>query len=161
MRQAKNLQASKENKIVHVVRSSVSRAVYISPWSSIVEVAAPVSVGPSLDAVAPGVVGEELQVARRDEVVVPVHHLQVAEVGGTVEALTGEAPAAHLRRRVRPGRPGVDDLAAELHHVGVPRQVGEQVRRPVADDQARAHLQPPVTVLRILSGNSSTRNHAY
>jgi len=96
------------------------------------------------------VIGEEFQVGRRDEVVVPVHHLQVPEVGGAVEALSGEVAAAHLGRRVRPRRPGVDDLAAELHHVGVASQVGEEVRRPVSDYEARAQLQPPVPMLWIL-----------
>jgi hypothetical protein len=134
----------KENK------DDVSRTFHISPGPSVVEVATPVSVGASLDGVALGVVGEELQAGRRDEVVVPVHHLQVAEVGGPVEALAGKVAAAHLRRRVRRRTADVDHLAAELHHVRVTRQVGEQVRRPVADDQTRAHLQPPVPVLRIL-----------
>ena len=127
-----------ENKII--IFFLISGAFHVPPWASVVEVAPPVAVGPSLDVVAARVVGEELQAGRRDEVVVPVHHLEVPEVGGAVEALAWEVAAAHLRRRVRPRRSGVDDLAAELHHVGVPRQVGEEVGRPVPDDQARAQL---------------------
>ena len=67
----------------------------------------------------------------------------------------GEPPAAHLRGRVRPRRPRVHRLAAELHHVGAAAaagaQVGEEGRRPVPDQRARrAQLQPPVALLRVL-----------
>jgi hypothetical protein len=128
----------------------ISGTFGVPPGSSVVEVASPVAVSASLDIVASRMVGEEFQVGRRDEVVVPVHHLQVPEVSGAVEALSGEVAAAHLRRGMRPRRPGVDDLAAELHHVGVASQVAEEVRRPVPDYEARAQLQPPVPVLWVL-----------
>jgi len=128
----------------------ISGTFHVPPWPSVVEVASPVAVRASLDIVASGVISEEFKVGCRDEVVVPVHHLQVPEVGGAVEALSGEVAAAHLCRRVRPRRPGVDDLTAELHHVGVASQVTEEVRRPVPDYEARAQLQPPVPVLWIL-----------
>lgn len=129
---------------------SGSGALHVPPWPSVVEVCPPVAVEASLDVVAPGVVGEELEAGRPDDAVVPVHHLQVPEVGGAVEPLAGEVPAAHLRRRVRPPRPVVDHLAAELHHPRVVRQVGEQPGRPVAHHHARPELQPPVPVLGIL-----------
>ena len=118
----------------------LSRAFDIPAGAAVVEVAAPVGVGASLDVVAGRVVGEELEVGRRDEAVVPVHHLQVAEVGGAVEPLAGEVTAAHLRRRVRPRRPRVHHLAAKLHHVAVVRQVGEQIRWPIPHHHTRAQL---------------------
>lgn len=144
-------QASEKKTAKSKTRSKlISGTFHVPPWASVVKVAPPVAVGPSLDVVAIGVIGEEFQASRGDEVVVPVHHLQVPEVGGAVEALAWEVAAAHLRRRVRPRRPGVDDLAAKLNHVGVARQVGEEVGRPIPDDQAGAQLQPPVPMLRIL-----------
>lgn len=74
---------------------------------------------------------------RRDEIIVPINNLQVPEIGRPVEPFSGEMAAAHLRGRVRALRPRVDHLAAELHHVGVPSQVREERRRPVADQRAR------------------------
>jgi hypothetical protein len=59
-------------------------------------------------------------------------------------------PAPHLRGRVRPRRPRVHHLAAELHHVGVPAQVREQERWPVTHQRARPQLQPPVAAVWVL-----------
>ena len=95
-------------------------------------------------------VGEEAEGGGGDEVVVPVDDLDVAEVGGAAVPFAGEAAAAHLRRRVRPRRPRVHHLAAELRHVGARAQVAEEERRPVAHQRTRPQLQPPVTLLRVL-----------
>jgi hypothetical protein len=104
------------------------------------------------------VVGGDVEAGgERHQAVVPVHHLQVPEVGGPAEAFPGEVAAAHLRGRVRPRRARVHHLAAELHHARVRRQVAEQQRRPVPHQLARAELQPPVAVVRVLDWIDETR----
>jgi hypothetical protein len=119
-------------------------ATDVAPGAAVVEVVAPGAVVAALDVVAGGVVGDEAEGGGGEEVVVPVDDLEVAEVGGAVESLAGEVAAPHLRRGVRPRRPRVHHLAAELHHVGVAAQVGEEGRRPVPHQWARPQLQPPV-----------------
>nr|ACL53382.1 unknown [Zea mays] len=129
----------------------VSRAVHVPARPSVVEVVSPGAVVAALDVVAGRVVGDEAERGGGDEAVVAVHHLHVAEVGGAVGALAGEVPTPHLRGRVRPRRPRVHHLAAELHHVGVPAQVREQERRPVPHQLTRRpQLQPPVPPVWVL-----------
>ena len=129
----------------------VSRAVHVPARPSVVEVVSPGAVVAALDVVAGRVVGDEAERGGGDEAVVAVHHLHVAEVGGAVGALAGEVAAPHLRGRVRPRRPRVHHLAAELHHVGVPAQVREQERRPVPHQlPRRPQLQPPVPPVWVL-----------
>lgn len=123
----------------------------VSSWSSVVEVVPPDGVDAALYVVAAWVVGGDMEGGERDEAVVPVHHLQVAEVGGAAEAFAGEVAAPHLRGRVRPAvGAGVHHLAAELHHARVRRQVAEEERRPVPHQLAGPELQPPVAVVRVL-----------
>lgn len=127
-------------------------ATDVAPGAAVVEVVAPDGVDAALDVVAVGVVGGDVEAGGEgDKAVVPVHHLQVAEVGGAAEPLAGEVPAPHLRRRVRAAvGPRVHHLAAELHHARVRRQVAEQERRPVPHQLPIPELQPPVPVVRIL-----------
>lgn len=107
---------------------SVLWTSHVSPRPSVVQVVAPDTVDPSAYVIAARVVGQHLEVWRRDQVVVPVDDLQVPEVGSSPETFPCEVAAAHLCRRVGAGRrrPGVNDLAAELHHARVVPQVGEQ-----------------------------------
>lgn len=132
-------------------RASILGAPDVPAGAAVVEVVSPDGVDAALDVVAVGVVGGDVEAGgERDEAVVPVHHLQVAEVGGPAEAFPGEVAAAHLRGRVGARRARVHHLAAELHHARVRRQVAEQQRRPVAHQLAGAELQPPVAVVRVL-----------
>ena len=127
------------------------RAPDVPAGPAVVEVVAPDGVDAALDVVAVGVVGGDVEAGgERHQAVVPVHDLEVPEVGGPAEALAGEVAAAHLRGRVRPGRARVHHLAAELHHARVRRQVAEQQRRPVPHQLAGAELQPPVAAVRVL-----------
>ena len=80
-------------------------------------------------------VGREAEIGGGDEVVVPVDHLQIAEVGCTPKPFIREVPTAHLGGGVDTVRPGVHNLPAELHHARLSTQVVEQQGWPVAYQQ--------------------------
>jgi hypothetical protein len=127
------------------------RAPCVPAGPTVIEVGAPRAAAAAGDVIASRPVGEQAEPGGRDEVVVPVDELHVAEVCGARVSLGGEAAGAHLRGRVRrAGGARVDDLAPELHHVGARAEVREERGGPVADERAGAELQPPVAPARVL-----------
>ena len=141
-------------KILRITHSRLFlslKAPLVPSGAPVVEVMPPALVDSSLNVVAIGVVRQHAEIPHGNQVIVPVHHLQVPKVGGHAEALSGEVAAAHLRAGVGPGGPRVDDLAAELHHGRVVGQPREEEGGPVSDQKPGPELQPPVSVLGVLT----------
>lgn len=121
----------------------------VPPRSTVVEVVPPDGIDPALDVIAGRVISGDMERGERDQAIIPVHDLQVPEVGGAAEAFPGKMAAPHLRGRVGSLGAGVHHLAPELHHAGVRRQVAEEHRRPVTHQLPVPELQPPVAVVRV------------
>lgn len=93
---------------------------------------------------------QEMEIRHGQEVIIPIHNLQIPEVGCFSEAVVGEAAATHLGWRVVSPWSCVHYLSSKLYHARVASQMAEQEVRPVPDEQPGPELEPPVPVLWIL-----------
>lgn len=127
-----------------------SRASDIPSRASIVKVSSPNIAGSLPYVVAIGMISQVMNVSKRKQAIVPIHHLQVSKVCCFSEPFFCKMATPHLGGCVVTPWTSVHYFSSKLHHACMAPQVTEHVCWPIPYQHTWSKLQPPMSMLWIL-----------
>lgn len=118
--------------------------------TTIVKVSPPNTISPLLYIITVWMISQKMKIWQWEQIIIPIHHLQIPKIGCFSEPFFCKMAAAHLCWCMEPWWSEVHYFSSELYHACMASQVTEQKRRPISHQESPSKFQPPISMLWVL-----------